>query len=425
MSLLTIAIQNTSTIALVYFVLIVCFAFPFFGIRREVLILGLVNNGGIFGLAALPVVAFASPFAVDYGLLCISLFVDLCCLAVFLITGFRIIHFIRSTKSSISNSFIVALIATKTIFFVVNYFASNGQYGIFSDDSRIDFLTISPLISKTRYIDAMIDFGLLLAIGARCAKCRKINLFDTFGVVAVICFGFLTGSKGGALLTLVYTLLFVYAAFPRAFSSRLLWRITLVALAVIGSYVYFLSEMLNIKYIDLIVLSLVRFVLNADARIMALDPSVAQYVLSHAHGTLLVELFRGPSMLLGISVAEFPIGIYQYRAELGVTNYVGSTNQLSAMFTTFGTDFWFVDLFLLLFLIAIIYFYFSSMLYSRVPGLALCASASLYWLAITFCQGFDAFVQMLPVCILTAATIWVLSSIWNSRSLIIVDSCRQ
>ncbi|MGB9150207.1 MAG: hypothetical protein WCB36_08160 [Burkholderiales bacterium] len=405
MSLLTAALQSSLLIVTIYSALIMLLALTARK-RGQIVALALINHAGLFGLAALLAIPVISPFHTNYLTLSLAILAELFCVYIFFLSGIGVVNFLKSRASAISDRQVVILFVAKALFFAINYFAAGGQYGIFSDDSRIDFLVTSPTLSKTRYLDGLIDFIILLGVGIRYTSLKRIRLRDLSIILAINGFGLLTGSKGSTLLLTVYVMLFVYAAFPLAFSSKVKLNIICFFSALVFGYVYILSDILEVTIEALINLSLARFILSADARLMAFDPNISQYVLSQPHGALLAELFRGPAKMLGIPVAEFSIGVYQFQAELGTTNYVGSTGQLIALLVTYGDDFWLGEFIVVASLALFTYKLFSTSLKSRAPGLAWLSAASLYQLSATLAQGYEAYVQLLPICIVVIMLFW-------------------
>lgn len=415
MSLLSSALQNSALIMALYVAIVILQALAFAGRRRSVLAVGLINHSGLVGLAALLAVPLISPFSVDGWRLFAALVIELFCAAVFVVAALRIVKFLRVHAQFVADRPMVWLLLAKAVFFVLNYVAADGQYGIFSDDSRIDFLVTSPSISKTRYLDELIDFVLLVNVGARCLKMRRVRLFDLAVVLAVVAFGLLTGSKGSTILLTAYALLFLYAAFPTAFAWKTKAAIAGLLAVIIVGYVYLLSELLQIDVGDLINLTLARVILSADARLMALDPGVTRHVLSHVHGGLLAELFRGAARLYGVTVAEYSMGVYQFEQELGTLNYVGSTSQLTALFLTYGGDGWLGGFSVVAVVALATLKFFSVFLRSGSPALAWVSAAALYQLNATLAQGFEAYVQLLPICVVLVLVLWAIQSVQLRR----------
>ena len=398
------ALSSSGLIFAVYVVILIFSSLIFKRVKGRILALGLVNYGGLIGLAAFLSMPLYSPLPLDYQKLVCGIILEILCAGIFLYTSWKIILFVRYSAQTISYIYIYLLIILKLLFFIINYVNSGGVYGIFSNDSRLDFLTISPTIAKTRYLDWIIDFVVLLSISLECVQTRTITLKSLIAVLAIIFFGFMTGSKGGTILLLTCTVLITYASNPDLFSSiprkLFLWAAVLLT-NVISLYVYILSEVLDIPFKIMVDMTFARFLLSADARIMAFDSKITEYILSHPHGSLLAELFRGPSKLLGIQVAEFPIGIYQYQAEYGTTNFVGSTNQFSAMVIIFGDNHALIDLFIVFIILYLLILLFTTTLRGKNIYTAWLSAASLFWLVNTFSQGFDAFVQIVPICLIT------------------------
>jgi hypothetical protein len=404
MSTLEAAFQRADLIFYIYVAIVLVHgAFVRPGRRSGAMAIAVINHGGLIGLASTLAMPFISPFPFDTIKFLTGTFIEITCAIFFFMGSLQIVRFIRIRSNIIPDRYIFLLIFAKFIFFVANYLVSDGQYGIFSDDSRIDFLITSPLLARTLYLDMTIDFILLLSIGLRCLSQRTVRFQDLFGVLSIICITFLTGSKGASFLMIAYVILYIYAAYPNLISMMPKWSISfviLVFLSLVFGYIYILSDLLQVPVSDQILLTFSRFLLSADARIMAFDPKVTDYVLSQPHGAFIAELFRGPARLLGLATAEFPIGVYQYQFQVETTNFVGSTNQLSAMFVIYGGSFWLIEFFVVGGLMLLAFKLLQSAIMGRSSAGAWVAAASFFWLSDTFCKGFDAFVQLLPISML-------------------------
>lgn len=237
---------------------------------------------------------------------------------------------------------------------------------------------------------------------------KKIKAADLISTISIIGISFLAGSKGASFLMITYAILFVYAAFPRGVSkipASIFIFATLILLSIIFIYIYALSELLGVSVGDQIRLTLSRFLLSADARIMAFDPNINDFVLSQPHGVFLSELFRGPARIFGFSTAEFPIGTYQYQYQAGTTNYVGSTNQLSAMFIIYGGYFWAVEFIVIGSLVWLTYKFLKCGIHNNKLAVRWVSAASFFLLSDSLCKGFDAFVQLLPICMVLIVTL--------------------
>jgi hypothetical protein len=408
-STLNAAFQNSSLIYGIYVALILAYgllARP--GRRIGFMAIAVINHGGLIGLAVILAIPFISPFSVGGAQVLIGIFIEVFCAVVFFMSSLQIIKFLRTKAKVIPDRYLLLLILFKLTFFIANYIASNGQYGIFADGSRIDFLIISPLLARTWYLDLFIDFIVSFSILLRYVKERKIRVQGLIFILFILFFSFLSGSKGAAFLMFAYVMLFIYAAFPRILSSIPIWvKVLVVSIgsATIFGYVYFLSELLQVSFNDQFSVTLARFLLSADARIMAFDPDINNFVLSQSHGAFLSELFRGPARILGLSTAEFPIGVYQYQYEAGTSGYVGSTNQLSAMFVIYGDAFWVLEFFVVGGIVWLMYWFLRYSIQSNKPAVSWVAAASLFLLSDNLAKGFDAFVQLLPICVLVIVTL--------------------
>lgn len=414
MSTLDAAFNNVGQIYLIYGLILAFYLFASIILKkRGLLALGLINYAGLLGLAVMIALPIISPFQLNYSALLNGIAIEIFCAGIFLLAGYRIISFMRLDARLLSNSILLVMLAFKVTFFVLNYLAADGQYGIFSDDSRIDFIQMSPVLARTMYLDMIIDFIVLCNITMRCLACRRIKAMDVAILLSVVLLNFLTGSKGATFLLMATVILFIYAATPNIMtrlSKKAAAGFVVASALIVFGYVYMLSESHQVTLEEQINLTLSRFMLSADARIMAFDPDVNRYVLSQPHGEFLSELFRGPARIVGATTAEFPIGVYQYQYQVGTTNYVGSTNQLSAMFVTYGDEYWLGEFLVVAGLMLSAYALLSASLRSSSNLVAWVSAASLYWLSTTLSQGFDAFVQLLPISLILIFLLWVLVS---------------
>lgn len=409
MSTLDAAFQNTELIYGVYIALILAYGLlapP--GQRSGAMAIAVINHGGLIGLAVILVMPFISPFPVGVVQVLTGIFIEVFCAVVFFMSSLQIIKFLRTSAKVVQYRYLLLLIFFKLFFFAANYIASGGQYGIFSDDSRIDHLMISPLLARTWYLDMIIDFIVIFSIALRNLKEKKFRARDFLCILAIMSISFLTGSKGATFLMIVYAMLFIYASFPRVISLipiRVIIIVTSIFSVIVLGYVYFLSQILQVSVGDQIVLTLSRFLLSADARIMAFDPNINSFVLSQQHGVFLSELFRGFARILGLSMAEFPIGVYQYQYQIGSTNYVGSTNQLSAMFIIYGGAFWLIEFFIVGVFFFLAYIFLKHSMKNNKHEVRWVAAASFFLLSDSLAKGFDAFVQLVPICVLVIVTL--------------------
>lgn len=404
MSTLESAFQNAGLIFWIYGTLILAYGLlASAGRRRAAMAIALINHGGLIGLAFILAVPFISPFPIGVIQLVTAIFIEVFCAFVFFISCLQIVKFLRTNAKVVQDRYLWLLILFKSFFFIANYYASGGQYGIFSDDSRIDFLTISPVLSKTWYLDMIIDFIVFCNLALLYLKQNKFRIQDKIFVLAIITLNFLTGSKGASFLMIGYVVLLIYAAFPRITSQISAWFILLAAsifsLFIFG-YVYILSELAQLTVSEQVSLTLSRFLLSADARIMAFDQNINNFVLSQPHGAFLSELFRGIARIFGLQTAEYPIGVYQYQYHINAANYVGSTSQLSAMFVIYGGAFWVPEFIVVAGIVWITYQFLKSSIRSDKSSVRWVAAASLFFLSDTLGKGFDAFVQMLPICVI-------------------------
>lgn len=403
MSTLSAAFSYIGYIYIVYFLIIIIYGMIGKIIYQGKLwVIALINIAGLIGLSSLVLIPFYSPYPIEVDKFLVVILIELICAIYFAITILRIAGFLSKNLEPLKDQQILILLFLKLVFVIANYIAAGGEYGIFSTGSRIDFIQISPIISRLWYLDMLFDFIINVSVILSCII-YKVRLKDILFISVVVLLSYIGGSKGASFLLLFYSILIVYIAKYKFINISIKKYFIMIMIFIIGIpfYIYKLSQFNNVLFTEQLTLTIARFLLSADARIMSFDPNVTKYVIDSGGGAnLLSELFRGPARLFGFYTAEFPIGIYQYQYEVGTTGYVGSTNQLSAMFSIYLDQYFLFSLLIVVGLMVIIYKFFVYNL--NYGGLISWLSlASIYWLAVTFSQGYDAYVQLAEISIFT------------------------
>ena len=187
MNTLDAAFQNIYLILIIYGIFVLIYgllAKP--GCRGKSMAIAIIDHGGLIGLAAILSMPLISPFHVDIIQVLTGIFIEIFCATVFFMSSIQIINFLRAGSNIIPGRYVWMMILCKLFFFVMNYTASDGQYGIFSDDSRLDFIKISPIISRTWYLDMIIDFIIFLNISLKCLVQKKIKAADLISTISII-----------------------------------------------------------------------------------------------------------------------------------------------------------------------------------------------------------------------------------------------
>lgn len=363
--------------------------------------ISIINNTQIFAFASIICLYLTTDKSIDVENLFIFFNVEVVCFYIFYKTSKLIIYTIGNDYNVLDKKTIVSLLLLKLVILLVNYYFSNGQYGIFSNGSRIDYFQISPLLSKILYVDILIDFMVDISIFKKIITRKSIRISDLIILLTVISIGFTSGSKGSSLLIIIYSSLYVILGFPKLLNIKYKRFMIISFIIIIFSYIYFSSIVNDVSFLRQFEIALHRFFLGSDARIMAFDEDINRYILSMNHGELLSELFRGPARLFGLFNADYPIGIYQYRFLFNTEEYVGSTTQLSAIFLIYKNSYWLLIEFLLFFIFYCVFIFLQTIInLSRSFFVKALCCASLYWLSTMFINGFDAYVQLLPIVII-------------------------
>ncbi len=366
--------------------------------RRAVTALVLINWQSVIGLAVLIYLFLFSDTMLSYHLTLLVIEIEL---AVLFIVTFLLRDLILRIKFSIgefaSSRILIKLIIISTSVSFYLFVSNPERFGIFSEGSRIDYLSNGSLPLLLTYLSAVFQTALVIVIGSR-IYARKFFWLDIVALMFAFVTSLLSGSKGAVFLAILNM---GVLAWGLGYSIRrvpliLKLLIVMVSFAAIRAYLFFMTKFLNFTFEKSINLVSSRFVLTADARALASDSSIHNVLLSNTHGTLLAEIFKGFSSKLGFAVSDTPLGVAQYAAAFNIDSFVGANTGLSSLILTYYNSY--IDSIAigmcLLFTMIVISAGYLTLKLSRSPFEKLISLSFLFTISLTFVQDYQAFVQI-------------------------------
>ncbi len=366
--------------------------------RRAVASLVLINWQSVVGLSALIYLFLFSDTMFDHHLTLLVIEIEL---ALLFIVIFLLRDLIFRIKSSIrdfaSNRILIKLLIISTSVSLYLFVSNPERFGIFSEGSRIDYLSNGSLPLLLTYLSAVFQTALVIVIGSRIYT-RKFCWLDIVALMLAFVTSLLSGSKGAIFLAILNMGVLAWGlgySFRRV-SLTLKLLVLTFSITAVGAYLFFMAKFLNFTFEQSINLALSRFVLTADARALASDSSIHSVLMSNTHGTLLAEIFKGFSRKLGVVVSEMPLGVAQYAAAYNIDSFVGANAGLSSFILSYYDSY--ADLLAIVFCVffatVIISAAYMTLNASRRPFERLISLSFLFTILLTFVQDYQAFVQL-------------------------------
>jgi hypothetical protein len=290
---------------------------------------------------------------------------------------------------------------------------TSGGFGVWSDGSRIDYLSSSSLAKYFTYSGLLVS-TVQAAFLAALVTCRGgLGIIGWTVIATNFALSVLAGSKGGVFLWLMSIASLVdygRAQIPR---YKILLGLVIVTAAVLLSSLV-AAEFFGLDLGDFIELATSRFFLNNDARALALDLRTWQ----STDQSLFSESFRSLGNLIGFAPRNAPLGVVLYSEGLSITNGNGANTSFMALATYyFPTGYSLLPASLGVVGAILI------VLFARLTGeLALSATRRVIvtsiWLAtfLTYSQDFLAFQVLLPLAVLTVTAIWIYRPKFNATT---------
>lgn len=204
-----------------------------------------------------------------------------------------------------------------------------GQFGIFSNGSRNDYLSDSKLFIYSTYASFLTQAAMVPVIAAILNCEKKWNRLVIFYLTVVSILSLLEGSKGGGVLSIFAILSLLRFREARDY-VRLLRFPFISILVVLASTVYYLGKFLALEPLQMITLMLARIFINNDARALAIDFSDSHNV------SLFRESFRSLATLLGSPPVHPALGQYLYTQAFHSSGFVGANTSSTALLIAYG-----------------------------------------------------------------------------------------
>jgi hypothetical protein len=280
-------------------------------------------------------------------------------------------------------------------------------FGLFSEGSRIDYISASTLAKYYTYAGLLISTVQAVFLASLVTGRGYIGILGWFVIVVNLALSVLAGSKGGAFLWLLSIASLIEYRRARIQTYKLI-MLPLIGIGAVLISSLIVADFFNLELGDFINLAMSRFFLNNDARALALDLRATET----ADFSFFSEAFRSLGNLLGYPPRNDPLGVVLYREGLDIANGNGGNTSFMALATYyFPTGYVFVPA--LLGMLGAIFFVglagMSARLFHKATHRAMATSISLACL-LTYSQDFLAFQVLLPLAVLTIFAIWISQS---------------
>lgn len=277
-------------------------------------------------------------------------------------------------------------------------------FGLFSEGSRIDYLSSSSLAKYYTYAGLLISTVQAVFLASLVTSRGYLGILGWSVIAANLMLSVLAGSKGGAFLWfLSMASLIEYKRAHIQIYKIIIFLIIVMGLAWISSII--VAKFLNIEFDDFINLALSRFFLNNDARALSLDLRTSQT----ADLSFFSEAFRSLGNLIGFPPRNDPLGVVLYGEGLSITNGSGANTSFMALATYyFPIGYALIPALLgILGLIVVVGVAWMSAKLLVMPAPRVMASS--IWMAclLTYSQDFLAFQVLLPLTVLAIFAIWI------------------
>lgn len=276
-------------------------------------------------------------------------------------------------------------------------------FGVFSDGSRIDYLSAGSLPKYFTYAGLLISMAQASMIAAWISGRGKLGSLGWTAIGVAFALSILAGSKGGVFLWLL-----AIASLVDYRRARIpLHKIFLVVLVVImGALLSSLvvAEFFGLELSEFMDLAVSRFFLTNDARALALDLRSSR----SAEIAFFSESFRSLGNLFGAAPRNDPLGVVLYSDGLSVTNGNGANTSFMALATYYFPSGY-------AFLPALVALLGASAMQVLASALAAAMTTPLrrvtvlsIWMAcfLTLSQDFLAFQVLLPLAVLATLALW-------------------
>ena len=290
---------------------------------RKVWLRGILFNLTPAMGAAFYLVAFIPEIRPDFIELAFALMFEFVVLIIFYKMFRVLLKQIAIVQSNDAVFFLKWLMAAHILVVLPNLGAG---FGIFSENSRIDYLYASRLAKYFTYVGFMISIAQAAFLANLLTGRGRLGATGWLVVALNFTLSVLSGSKGTVFLWMIATLSMVdfknfrFRPF-QIISAALLGMSALYASALV------VSNFLNLEPSQFADTVLSRFFLVNDARALAIDLRPLLYIDS----TLFSESFRSLGGFVGLEPRNDPLGVLLYKDALSVSDNSGANTSLMAL----------------------------------------------------------------------------------------------
>ena len=209
-----------------------------------------------------------------------------------------------------------------------------GNFGIFSETSRNDYLADSKWYLYSAYASVLTQAAMVPVIAAVLNREKRWNRLIIFYLTTTSILSLLGGSKGGGILSFIA--IFSLVRFQSLREYTKFFRAPLIAMAILlSSSIFLLGNFLALNPPEMISLMLARLFLNNDARALAIDFSGSP---NWDSVSLFRESFRSYATLLGSPPVYPPLGQYLYAQAFRSDGFVGANTSSTALMILYGSE---------------------------------------------------------------------------------------
>ncbi|BCS96475.1 hypothetical protein DSLASN_21070 [Desulfoluna limicola] len=394
MNNIVIILTNKIIIYLISLLLVIVIA-CFFKNKKLATSSLLINWPSVVGLSSLIYLVVVSTTLYSAELTSIVIVVEIVLLFFSTYLMYNLMLKIRFSIEVFSlNSILIKLLVIFCLIKLFIIIPNLGTYGIFSNGSRIKYLSNGTVPLLLTYLSTVVNSSIMISIGTR-IYINRISKLDFVTVFVAFVFSLVAGSKGAVFLSVIYMFLFAWGLGYRFTKIHFINRVVYVILfaASIGLYLSLLAKFSDTSFQYRVNISLARFILSSDARALASDSIVRELVLSNTHGSLLSEIFKGIAIKLNAPVSDIPLGVAQYAAVYNINSYTGANAGLSSLILTYFNSY--LDLFSIglsiIFVLVIVGIGFLTYSLSRRPFQKMISMSFLFTFMLNFVQDYQAF----------------------------------
>jgi hypothetical protein len=398
MTSLNLIIENMFSIYFIAFVIATLTIFLFRNKRLSISIV-LINWQSVVGIAVIIYLLLYSKTLYNFELTLLVLTIESVLL---LVVTYLLRHLAIKIKRNIqecsANNILCFLLMAGNGIMLFLFLSNPSSMGIFSEGSRIEYLSNGALPLLLTYMSMVINSALMISISSR-IYCSKFSKLDVFAIFLMIINSLVSGSKGGVFLSILNMLVLAWGL-GHTFEniSRSLKLVSLFfALSLVGVYTFVLSQFLSTTFTQNINIAIARFVLSADGRALASDYQIRDALMANVHGDLLSEIFKSFAPQMGSVVSDIPLGNALYASAYDyITTLVGSNPGFSTLIMSYydnAYDLLSIAL-CLVFTAVVIAAGYLTMYLSETPLQQVISVAFIFSLLLTIMQDYHAFELM-------------------------------